>query len=467
MPITAKELREQAAPLAKRIRELADKCHSDEGWSAEDRSNWDAVNKEYDELIQRAEELERVEQVTRDIDDRETNPTQNRDRIPGREDRDGPRNRDTDPDAPTEEDRCLGMQAWCRAQHGMPLERRHREACERLGMQPAARELRILRTDTAGFRSLQEEFRDAHSSVATRNALTRSLSSIIGASGGYLVPETFVRQLEVNMLAFGGMLQVSDVINTMSGEPTSWPTADDTGNTGEQLGESEDGHNAGSGGPNPTFGKLIWNAYKFSSKLVLVPYELLEDSAFDLVAELARMLGERLGRIINTKATSGTGNSTFYGVLTRAALGVTAASATAIALDEILDLEHSVDQSYRTSDCRYMCHDLIVKHLRKIKDGEGRYMWTSGALFGKPDMLGAYQLTVNQDMASAPVANAKTLLFGNFRHYKIRTVRGTRMRRFDEKYGDTDEVGFQALMRADGNLLNAGTTNMAYLQQAA
>ena len=202
--------------------------------------------------------------------------------------------------------------------------------------------------------------------------------------------------------------------------------------------------------------------------MIKVPYELLdEDAAFDLPTVLGAMQGERLGRITNRKYTTGDGNSTPWGIVNRASLGRTTALATAIAADDIIRLEHSVDPAYRTSDCKYMFHDNILLALRLLKDGDGRYLWTSGANFGRPDTLNNYQICINQHMASAMASAAKTMLFGQLNRYKIRRVRGTRMRRFDELYGATDEVAFDTLTREDGNLLTTSTPSVTYLQQAA
>jgi HK97 family phage major capsid protein len=133
-----------------------------------------------------------------------------------------------------------------------------------------------------------------------------------GASGGYTYGETFVQQLELATLAYGGMFDVASIIRTETGAPMRWPTANDTTNTGRQLGEST----AVTTTTDPTFGQVIWNSYKFSSDAILVPYELIRDSAFDLASELAQMLGIRLGRIQNTKYTTGTGANTAKGIVT-------------------------------------------------------------------------------------------------------------------------------------------------------
>jgi HK97 family phage major capsid protein len=266
------------------------------------------------------------------------------------------------------------------------------------------------------------------------------------------------------MLAYSGIMQVADIIRTSSGEPLVWPTVDDTDNTGELIQEAA---SIGSS-VDPSFGSMTWFAHKFSSKAIKVPYELLEDSAFDLPGILAGMLGERLGRVQNTKYTTGTGAGIEpRGIVTGAVAGVTAASATAIAFDEVIDLEHSLDPSRRRlPGVGYMFHDNILKALRKLKDGEGRYLWQAGANTGSPDTLNTYPYTINQDMASSIATTAVTMLFGQLSQYKVRQVNDVRFYRLTERYRDNDQDGFIAFIRGDGNILNAGDDPIRKLTQA-
>ena len=138
------------------------------------------------------------------------------------------------------------------------------------------------------------------------------------------VAEIRATDLEKALKDYNGPRQVADVMRTTDGATMPWPTVNDTSNVGELLGE-----NTGVAEADPTYGVVNFGAYKYSSKMVQVPSELLEDSAFDLGRELFELLGERLGRIQATHFTTGTGVSQPQGVVTGATLGKTAASATA------------------------------------------------------------------------------------------------------------------------------------------
>jgi HK97 family phage major capsid protein len=93
-------------------------------------------------------------------------------------------------------------------------------------------------------------------------------------------------------------------------------------------------------------------------------------------------------------------------------------------------------------------------------------MWQSGMTSGEPDTLYNFPITINQHMASVVEADAVTMLFGLFSKYKIRQVRAVRLRRLVERYADTDEEGFVAFTRIDGNLLEAGTAPIKSMVQA-
>jgi HK97 family phage major capsid protein len=457
--MTAKEIREKMDPLRKELRKLADEHSADPAkWDAAKEEAWVRVNKEYDTLNASLERVEKVEKFEADAAKSVGQRGVGRDDIDGRETR---RQEDRQrPAQPTDEHRALALQAWFRHETRRELTQEHRDACSALNFNPAVRELALPMLSIESYNQLQRTFQTAHPSMVTRyvNEL-RTLTIGSGPLRGYLIPpETLIRNLEVNMLAFGGVRQVAETIRTSSGEPLSWPTADDTSNTGAQLGEST---SIGSS-VDPSFAKVRWDAYKFSSKPILVPYELLEDSAFNLPSILGTMLGERLGRITNTKYTTGTGAATPKGIVT-AATAFSAASATAIAGDDILGLVHSIDPAYRTMGCGFMMHDSILLVLRKLKDGNGQYLWQSGIQQGAPDRLLSYQITNNQDMDSTVASGKKTILFGLLSNYKIRTVNGMRMYRLQERYRDTDQDAFIAFIREDGNLLNAGTANVKYL----
>lgn len=450
---TPKQLREERAVVAKSIRQMADKVNAENReFTAEESEQWNKINDDYNALTRRIDVAEAADRIDAEQRQPVGDPRIGRGPL-------APRGGDGAQEI-SEAHRDLALQAWCRSQFGLDLEETQREACELLRFNPHVRQLDMPLYSTRDARNLQQRFRQVHPNRAVDHCgdFKATLTTGSGPGGGYLIPpETMLRQLEVNMLAFGGVRQVAETIRTSTGERMSWITGDDTTNTGVQLGESA---SIGSS-VDPTFAKVYWDAYKFSSKPILVPFELIRDSMFDLPGQIGGYFGERLGRITNTKFTTGTGAATPKGIVT-AATSFAAASATAIIFDDILGLEHAVDPSYRIG-ASFMLHDSILLYIRKLKDGNGNYLWQSNVQVGRPDTLHGYGMTINQDMDSTVASGKKTILFGQLFKYKIRTVGAMRMYRLEERYRDTDQDGFIAFISEDGNLLTAGTAPVKYL----
>ncbi|MDX9861655.1 MAG: phage major capsid protein [Rhodospirillales bacterium] len=462
----SKELREKRAALLPRMQTLRDKHHSSEGWTEEDRANWTKVNDEYNELSRQIEAAEQAEEVDRRL--AEVQAQQQAaigDRSVGREDTTPPLSQSQQP--ATEEDRELAFGAWCCRTLGLPLTRRQRDAVERTSFPIRRRTLSVPLLRTQGMTALQRAAAGVHPARWDGLLEGRALSAIQGAAGGFTVlPEQLVRSLEVALLTFGGVRATSEIIRTTTAEPLSWPTANDTSNMGRRIGESGAVDTTGVTTAEPTFRKTTWYAYKYTSDAILVPYELLRDSVFDLSGVLGAMLGERLARKTAVDNTTGTGAAEPRGIVTGSVLGVTAAAANAITSDEIIQLEHSVDAGYRVG-AGYMMHDSVALAIRLLKDGEGRYIWRAGLMEGRPDTLNGRPLAINQAMASAITNSAITMLFGQLNTFKIREVGTIRLYRLEERYRDNDQDGFMAFLEQDAGPLDAGTHPIRHLQQAA
>lgn len=461
------ELQEKRNKLATEIRTLGDAFNENgKKWKDEEqRQSWERVNKDYDETVSamtEARNISDIEQRLNDLRDAENDPPRGTRRtIPGRDGDDPPRTRRERPQV-DEEQRCLAMAGWCRSQLGYPLRKSEARACKTVGLHPGAKQLRLHLPGTNQYRDVAREFRSHHLSRAVDKTIeSRAMSAYTLGKGGILAPDSFVRSLEVNMLAFGGIRQVAEMLVTSGGEEMTWPTVDDTSNEGERLGESK----PIGASVEPTFGAVTWNAYKYSSKPILVPYELLEDSIFDIPTLLGELMGERVGRKTSKDFTTGTGAAGPRGIMTAASVGKTTNSGTAITADEIFDLIHSIDPTYRTG-AGFMLHDAVLLYLRKLKDGEGRYIWQNGMHEGVPDRLLGYPVTISQEMDSTVASSKKTMLFGQLSKYKIRRVNQARLYRLEERYRDNDQDGFILMVREDGNLLTAGTPPVKYMLQA-
>ena len=135
------------------------------------------------------------------------------------------------------------------------------------------------------------------------------------------------------------------------------------------------------------------------------------------------------------------------------------------AFDEIIDLFHSVDPAYRASpSCRFMFNDSTLSAIRKLKDGDGNYLWQAAdGRAGEPAAILGRGYVINQAMDSIATAK-KTVLFGDMNKYVVRRVRDFTLLRLAERYAEYYQVGFLAFNRLDGELLD--TAAVKHLVQA-
>lgn len=292
----------------------------------------------------------------------------------------------------------------------------------------------------------------------------RAQSAGTSTAGGYTVPTELANIIVKSMKAFGPMYDgdICTEINTPSGASIKVPTVNDTAVTA--VPHTEGTALTDDGGSDVTFGQKSLDAYAFDTEFVRWSWELDSDSIFSMEQLLGALLGERLGRIGNLQLTTGTGSSAPNGAVTASTLGKTAAAVAAITWDEIFELEHSVDPAYRMSPkCRYMFNDNTLLAVRKLKDGEGRYMWQMGDVQkGVPASFNGRPYSINQAMDSLAAAK-KVMLFGDFGKYFVRKVGSPIIGVLRERFWP--DMGIAGLIRFDGEL--ADTAAIKHLITAA
>jgi len=295
-----------------------------------------------------------------------------------------------------------------------------------------------------------------------------AMSTTTPAEGGYTVATEYMKSLEAAMKAYGGMLEAASVIQTASGATMNFPTADATAEVGEIVGQ-----NAAVAAGDTTFGNTALDPVKYSSKKVALPFELVQDSFIDIETYIQGLLAMRLGRITNTHYTVGTGSGQPRGVVVGAASGKvgTTGQTTTVTYDDLVDLEHSVNRAYRLNPgVAWMMADSSLKVVRKVKDTSGRPIFVPGYDVnipgGAPDTLLGRRIIINDDVA-AMAANAKSILFGDFKKYVIRKVMDfTIFRMTDSAFTLLGQVGFVAFRREGGNLIDAGGAVKYYANSA-
>jgi len=460
MATKLEELQNKRLELSTKINEFAtvEKDKGDQGWSAESEATWKAMNADYDKVLADVTaEHAAVQAATNrqaEIDARLNAvngykaPAVNFIGRDGGTIDQGPKNQAifNQNGGSKEDPQSLALQGWMLA--NSPLRNqvtdKHRQAAQATGRSLDDGEFVLNLAKSEQFTRNRAHFMDP------RNAMSVGVPE----TGGHTVGSTLITSLEKAMLDYSGVLQVAEVIRTDNGEPLSWPTIDDTANTGSRVGESQDAGTAS----DPTMGRCTWSAYDFTTGLLNVSRSLLKDSIFNLEQVIGEMFGTRLGRKQNTDyTTGGGGGNSPRGIVTASTVGKTAASATALIYDELIDLEHSIDPSRRNlAGVGYMMNDAILQGIRKLKDGNGQPIWQSGWNAGVPDRLNNRPYWINQAMASSIASGAKTVLFGQLSQYKVRQVGTIVIQRLVERRAEFNQDVFIAYMRGDGNLLDAG-----------
>ena len=244
-------------------------------------------------------------------------------------------------------------------------------------------------------------------SKAPMPSVVNALQIGTDSEGGYLVPDEYERTLVEALEEENIFRQLAKVIQTSSGDRkipvvASKGTASWIDEEGAYT-ESDD-----------SFGQVSIGAYKLGT-MIKVSEELLNDSVFDLESYIAREFARRIGAKEEEAFFTGDGTGKPLGILAAsggAETGVTAASATAVTADELMDLFYSLKSPYR-KNAVWILNDSTIKAIRKLKDNNGQYLWQPSLVAGTPDtILGRPGKTSGYSHSVA--AGAKTIGFGDF-----------------------------------------------------
>lgn len=282
---------------------------------------------------------------------------------------------------------------------------------------------------------------------------------------GMAVPKPVAESIADALKTYSAMRRVCTVFTTDTGGEMGWPNSDGRNEIGEQLDQ-----NIQSGSQDPSFGKTAIPVYKFSSRLIRVPFELWQDAGADFSGFLEKRIATRIGRITNKKLTIGTGNGEPMGVVTAAGVGRIGAAGQFMTVtdDDLEDLLYSVDESYRLSpSCCWMMHEQTLRAIAKLKDPNGSPLQLVERGADLVQRLKGYPITINNDVP-VMAANAKSILFGDFSTFVVRDVLSVDIRRLTDSallmFGQFGVIGFA---RTGGAYVDVGGAIMSYQNSAS
>ncbi len=283
-------------------------------------------------------------------------------------------------------------------------------------------------------------------SKAPTHEVVNALQEGTDSEGGYLVPDEFEHTLVQALEEENIFRSLAKIITTSSGD-RKIPIVSSHGSAAwiDEEGAYTESDDA--------FRQVSVSAYKLGT-LIKVSEELINDSVFDLPSYIATEFGRRIGSKEEEAFFVGDGSGKPTGIFAAsggAQLGVTAAATDAITADELIDLFYSLKSPYRKRAV-WVLNDATVKAIRKLKDGQGQYLWQPSLTANTPDTILNRPLHTSSfvpTMASA----AKTIAFGDFGYYWVCDRQARSFKRRNELYAANGQVGFMAMQRVDGKLI--------------
>ena len=289
----------------------------------------------------------------------------------------------------------------------------------------------------------KEDFsRHLHGKALLHNVMTEG----VDADGGYLVPTEFEHQIVSGLDEANIIRSLAKVITTSSERKIPLAASHSVATWTAENGAYTES--------NPTFGQTQIDAFKLTD-LVKVSTELLQDNMFDLESYIAQEFARAFGIAEEQAFCVGTGTGQPTGIFTAngGQVGVTANSATAITVDNVLDLVYSLKSPYRRNAV-FLMNDATVSLLRKLKDSNGAYLWQPSVQAGQPDRLIGYPIYTSP-YVPVVAADAFAIAFSDFKNYWIADRQGRTVQRLNELYSTNGQVGFIATERVDGKVILA------------
>lgn len=224
-------------------------------------------------------------------------------------------------------------------------------------------------------------------------------------AGGYLAEEDFVAEVDKNIVQYSPIRQAARVGQTASSaviipRRTGSPTTTWVGET-ETRTETES-----------AYGQAEIPIDEMAC-YIDVSNKLLEDAAVDVSAEVAFDIAEEFGRAEGAAFVSGNGVKKPLGFMSDTNLSYTPGTdASLIKADGLIDLFYAIKPFYRQRGV-FMMNGSTLAAIRKLKDGQGQYLWQPGLAAGQPETILGRPAIEAVDMPDI-AGNAYPVAFGDF-----------------------------------------------------
>lgn len=292
-------------------------------------------------------------------------------------------------------------------------------------------------------------------SAEQRKVLAEMRVQSVGSNeqGGYTVPKEFQARIVAQMQAYGGLANISRILTTSDGRTIEWLTADSTSEVGELVGENQAATEADTafGIANLGAKKLSSKVIRVSNELLQDSAIDIEGYLADRIAE---RIGRAEAKFL--VQGTGAGSPQQPKGLEVSVTGTTTATTVGkVDWKDINALIHAIDPAYRgAGNTRLLFNDNTFRVLKELEDAQKRPLWLPSIAGVAPSTILGYQYAIDQGVADIGTGK-KFLYFGDFNRFIVRRVSYMTLKRLVERYAEFDQVGFLAFHRFDCALEDA------------
>lgn len=303
---------------------------------------------------------------------------------------------------------------------------------------------------------------------ADTDSEARALQADLNASGGYTYTDEQFNARLIQDLDESVIVRRFATVETVSNaDSLGFPSldndpADSAWTTELQTGDEDS---------TMDFGKRSLTPHPFAKRLK-VSETLLRKSALGIERLVRERLGYKFAVTEEQAYMTGSGSQRPLGIFTASDNGIptgrddTTATAGTIVPDEIINLLYdNFTAAWLESDnLRFFLHRNTKKVLVKLKDGEGNYLWRNSLSSGEPNRLMDRPVHMSEYAPSGTGSGTYAMCVGNFQFYWIADALTFRLKRLNELYAETDQVGFIGRKETDGMpVLSTAFARLAYL----
>lgn len=292
-----------------------------------------------------------------------------------------------------------------------------------------------------------DEYKDSMLNALRSNfrRISNILQEGVDADGGYLVPVEYDTRLIEGLTEENIMRKLATTIKTGAERKINIGASTPAAAWIDEGGALTFG--------DAKFEQINLDAHKLHVA-VKVTEELLYDNVFNLESYILNKFAKALANAEEDAFLNGDGTGKPLGIFAETGggqVGVTAASATTITADEVINLIYSLKRPYR-KNAVFIINDQTLAILRKLKDGNGAYVWQPSYQVGEPDSLLGYPVHTSAYVPTV-AAGKPVIAFGDFSYYNIGDRGSRSFAELKELFAGNGMVGFVAKERVDGRLV--------------